>query len=123
MRYPREFELEADARMALAQILGIMSDQAMSGDHGRWDVARLMEVETRLGITMGVDDMGQGPQESAVVTHGIDDAALLLDGMAFTEIASADLPWIEMVRWTSDFVSTELRQHWTDEEWLSVAAG
>jgi hypothetical protein len=115
--------LEADARMALAQILGIMSDQAMSGDHTRWDVARLMEVEARLGITLGVDDIGRGPEEAATVTLGIDDAALLLDGMAFTEIASADLPWIEMVRWTSDFVSTELRQHWSDDEWLSIAAG
>lgn len=122
MRYPRSFELEADARMALAQILGIMSDQAMSGDAARWDVGRLMEVEARLGITLGVDDIGRGPDESAPVTLGIDDAALLLDGMAYTEIASADLPWIDMVRWTSDFVSAELRRHWTDEEWLSIAA-
>jgi hypothetical protein len=43
--------------------------------------------------------------------------------MAYTEIASADLPWIDMVRWTSDFVSGELRQHWSDDEWLSIAAG
>ena len=123
MRLAREFELEADARMALAQILGIMSDQAMSGDDARWDVGRLMEVEARLGITLGIDDIGRGPDDSALVTLGIDDAALLLDGMAYTEIASADLPWIDMVRWTSDFVSTELRQHWTDDEWLSIAAG
>lgn len=123
MRLARAFELEADARMALAQILGIMSDQAMTDDHARWDVGRLMEVEARLGITLGVDDIGQGPDDAAVVTIGIDDAALLLDGMAYTEIASADLPWIDMVRWTSDFVSTELRQHWTDDEWLSIAAG
>jgi hypothetical protein len=82
-----------------------------------------MEVEARLGIVLGVDDIGQGPDESAAVTIGIDDAALLLDGMAYTEIASADLPWIDMVRWTSDFVSGELRQHWTDDEWLSIAAG
>ena len=27
-----------------------------------------------------------------------------------------------MVRWTSDFVSGELRRHWTDDEWLSIAA-
>lgn len=123
MRLAREFELEPEARMALAQILGIMSDQAMSGDDARWDVGRLMEVESRLGITLGVDDIGQGPDSSALVTIGIDDAALLLDGMAYTEIASADLPWIDMVRWTSDFVSTELRRHWTDDEWLSIAAG
>lgn len=47
MRLPREFELEADARMALAQILGIMTDQAMSGDPTRWDVGRLMEVDRK----------------------------------------------------------------------------
>jgi len=122
VRLPREFELEPDARMALAQILGIMTDQAMSGDPSRWDVGRLMEVEARLGITLGIDDTGRGPAESANVMIGIDDAALLLDGMAYTEIASADLPWIDMVRWTADFVSTELRRHWTDDEWLSIAA-
>jgi hypothetical protein len=122
MRLPRQFDLAADARMALAQILGIMSDQVMSGDVTRWDVGRLMEVEMRLGITLGVDDVGRGGDDSALVTIGIDDAALLLDGMAYTEIASADLPWIDMVRWTSDFVSTELRRHWTDDEWRSIAA-
>lgn len=122
MRLAREFELESDARMALAQILGIMSDQAMSGDATRWDVGRLIEIELRLGITMGIDDVGQGSGGSAMVTIGIDDAALLLDGMAYTEIASAELPWIDMVRWTADFVSAELRRHWTDAEWLSIAA-
>jgi hypothetical protein len=118
----RSIELEPDARLALGQIIGIMTDQAMSGDPTRWDVGRLMEVEARLGITLGVDDTGQGPDDPTDVTIGIDDAALLLDGMAYTEIASADLPWIDMVRWTADFVSTELRRHWTDDEWLSIAA-
>ena len=119
MRLPRAIEFEPDARLALGQILGIMSDQAMSGDATRWDVARLMEIEARLGVAPG----GFGAdEESATVTLGIDDAALLLDGMAFTEFASADLPWIEMVRWTSDFVTSELRSHWTEAEWLAVAA-
>ena len=39
--------------------------------------------------------------------------------MAFTEIASAEFEWAEMVRWTSDFVTAELRQHWSDDEWRS----
>jgi hypothetical protein len=81
-----------------------------------------MEVELRLGITLGVDDAGAGSAETSLVTLGIDDAALLLDGMAYTEIASADLPWIDMVRWTADFVAGELRRHWTDGEWLAIAA-
>lgn len=97
-----------------------MSDQAMSGDASRWDLERLMEVEIRLGVLPG--DLGDDADEPTTVTLGIDDAALLLDGMAFTEIASADLPWIEMVRWTSDFVTSQLRSHWTDTEWLELAA-
>jgi hypothetical protein len=52
---------------------------------------------------------------------GIDDASLLLQGMAFTEVMSADLPWIDMVRWVTDFVTTELRQHWTEEEWQTFS--
>lgn len=118
MRLPRSIELEPDARLALGQIIGIMSDQAMSGDGARWDLERLIELETRLGLLDGMlaDD------SSATVTIGIDDAALLLDGLAFTEIASADFAWIEMVRWTADFVTAELRQFWTDAEWLQLAA-
>ncbi|HSP29409.1 MAG TPA: hypothetical protein VLN74_12725 [Ilumatobacteraceae bacterium] len=119
MRLPRAIELEPDALLALGQILGIMTDQAMSGAATRWDVERLMEIEVRLGVVAGAVDVDD---TSSNVTLGIDDAALLLDGMAFTEVASADLPWIEMVRWTSDFVTGELRRHWTQAEWLELAA-
>jgi len=120
MRLARDLRLEADARMALGQILGIMSDQVMSGAGSRWDVERLMEIEMRLGVVAGAF----GPEqvdEVETVTLGIDDAALLLDGMAFTEIASGDLPWIDMVRWTSDFVTGELRSHWSEAEWLELS--
>jgi hypothetical protein len=122
MLLPRVIELEPDARLALGQILAIMSDQVMSGEPTRWDVERLMEVEARLGVVpgaFGVEQVG----DTATVTLGIDDAALLLDGMAFTEVASADLPWIDMVRWTADFVTSELRAHWTEAEWHALAAG
>ena len=89
----------------------------------KWDVERLMELELRLGLLpggTGIEDVGD--DGSTTVVLGIDDAALLLDGMAFTEVASADLPWIEMVRWTSDFVTGELRSHWTQSEWLQLSA-
>ena len=125
MRLPRSIELEPDARLALGQIIGIMADQAMSGTVARWDVERLMELELRLGIVpggLGLDDIADATSDTLTVTLGIDDAALLLDGMAFTEVASADLPWIEMVRWTSDFVTSELRSHWTQSEWLQLSA-
>lgn len=121
MRLPRDLELEPDARMALGQILGIMSDQVMSGAVDRWSVERLMEIELRLGVVPGSSDVDL-LDGTATVTLGIDDAALLLDGLAFTEIASADLPWIDMVRWTSDFVTSELRRHWTEPEWHLLSA-
>lgn len=122
MRLPRSIELEPDARLALGQIIGIMADQAMSGAVARWDVERLMELELRLGLLPGGTGIDDIDDASDTVTLGIDDAALLLDGMAFTEVASADLPWIEMVRWTSDFVTGELRSHWTQTEWLQLTA-
>jgi hypothetical protein len=123
VRLPRSIELEPDARLALGQIIGIMADQAMSGAIARWDVERLMELELRLGLPPGGAGIeALADETSAVVILGIDDAALLLDGMAFTEVASADLPWIEMVRWTSDFVTSELRSHWTQSEWLQLSA-
>jgi len=123
VQLPRSIELEPDARLALGQILGIMADQAMSGAVARWDVERLMELELRLGLLhggTGIEDLGDDGSDAVIL--GIDDAALLLDGMAFTEVASADLPWIEMVRWTSDFVTSELRSHWTPSEWLQLSA-
>jgi hypothetical protein len=113
MLLPKEIELEPDARLALGQILGIMSDQAMSGEPTRWDIERLMEIEARLGVMTGAFEVDH-LDDTATVTLGIDDAALLLDGMAFTEVASADLPWIDMVRWTADFVTSELRSHWSE---------
>jgi hypothetical protein len=57
------------------------------------------------------------PAEGEGVLLGIDDAALLLQGMAFTEVMSQELPWIESVRWVTDFITEELRQHWTEDEW------
>jgi hypothetical protein len=121
VQLPRSIELEPDARLALGQIIGIMADQAMSGAVARWDLERLMELELRLGLLPGGTGLEDASDTTPVVL-GIDDAALLLDGMAFTEVASADLPWIEMVRWTSDFVTSELRSHWTQSEWLQLSA-
>jgi hypothetical protein len=123
MLLPKEIELEPDARLALGQILAIMADQAMSGAVARWDLERLMELELRLGLLpgcTGIEDPSDDASDTVIL--GIDDAALLLDGMAFTEVESADLPWIEMVRWTSDFVTSELRRHWTQSEWLQLSA-
>jgi hypothetical protein len=123
MQLPRTFELSSDARATIAQLVGIMSDQVMDGsDAARWDYDELMRLEHRFGVTLGVDDVGKGPSEDATVTVGMEDVALLLDGMAYTEVMSEEFPWIDMVRWTADFITTELRGHWTTDEWHEFTA-
>ena len=61
------------------------------------------------------------PGEDEGVMLGIDDAALLLQGMAFTEVMSQEFPWIDTVRWVTDFVTEELRKHWSEEEWRGIS--
>ena len=110
---PRQVHLEHEAVLALLQIIGIMSDQLGEGNmESRWDVDVLVELQDRL----------MEPAEGDAVTMGIDDAALLLEGMAFTEVMSVEFPFFEMVQWTSDFVTSELRSPWTEEEWLAYSA-
>ncbi len=109
---PRLVLLEQDAVLALSQILGIMLDQFFYGvDSNGWDSEKIVDLESRL----------MAPGEDEGVLLGIDDVALLLQGMAFTEVMSQDLPWIDSVRWVTDFVTEELRQHWTEDEWRGLS--
>ena len=122
MNLPREITLSADARAALGQIIGIMSDQVLAGEgRPRWEMEDLISLEVRLGVS---SESWPVPQDGddATVTLGIDDAALLLDGMAFTEMASVEFSFFDMVQWTADFITDELRRHWTEEEWRGFAA-
>ena len=113
MVLPRDITFEPEAIAAMLQILGILTDQLSETNmKSEWDLGHIVDLETRLFM---VEDDG-------CITLGITDAALILTGMAFTEVMSQDLPWIDMVRWTADFISTELRQYWTDEEWNQYAA-
>ncbi len=107
---PREIVFEANAVSALFEILGIMTDQLMEGNMAsRWDAEAVVDLQMRLS----------GLAEGEAVLMGIDDAALLLDGMAFVEVMSVDFPFFEMVQWTSDFVTAELRAHWSEDLWLA----
>ena len=106
---PRLVMLEQDAVLALSQILGIMLDDLFGNvDSSGWNSERILDLEARL----------MAPAEEEGVLLGIDDAALLLQGMAFTEVMSQDLPWIDSVRWVTDFITDELRQYWTEDKWL-----
>jgi len=114
---PRTVTLAVDAAAALRQILGIMIDQAMTGEAWSWDLVHVTDLDTRLELLFAQEEWTTLAAGDRDVELHIEDAALLLEGMAFTEIASADLPWIDMVRWTSEFVTAELRRHWTDDDW------
>jgi hypothetical protein len=37
-------------------------------------------------------------------------------------VMSVEFPFFEMVQWTSDFVTTELRAYWTEDDWRAFAA-
>ena len=109
---PRNVVLEHEAVIALTQILGIMLDQMFDVEsRAVWEVEDVIDLEARLSE----------PEEGSPITLGIDDVALLLQGMAFTEVMSEDLPWINTVRWVTDFVTAELRQYWTEDEWREFA--
>lgn len=113
MILPREVALSEDAVLALTELIGIMTDQLFEGNmHKRWNAEHLVEVQIRINDSY----------DGVPVMLGIDDAALLLDGMSFTEVMSFDLPYFAMVQWTSDFITREIRQHWSEQEWHEYLA-
>ena len=113
MHLRREITLPPDAALALGEILGIMTDQLFEGSmQERWDAETVVDLQMRL----------HAAEDGETIEMGIDDAALLLDGMAFTEVMSVEFPFFDMVQWTSDFITSELRSHWTEEEWRAFAS-
>lgn len=134
MSTPRTMPLDRDAAGALVTILGIMLDHIQLADfegfRPPWSGEHVIDLDTRLqyvwpeltGMWMGgSDDAPPVAGETRPMELHIEDAELLLAGMAFTEMASTELPWFDMVRWTSDFISTELRGLWADDVWRSRA--
>ena len=113
MLLPRPVNLEPEAALALGEVLGIMTDQLAEGSMlERWNA------EAVVTLVMKMHQAGAGE----TIDLGIDEAAMILDGMAFTEVMSVEFPFFDMVQWTSDFITGELRSHWSEDEWRSFAA-
>jgi len=105
---PKDIAFTEDAVLTLTELIGIMTDQLFEGNMSeRWQAEHLVDLQVRIN----------DHYEGLPVRMGIDDAALLLDGMSFTEVMSVDFPFFQMVQWTSDFITSELRSHWTEDQW------
>ena len=125
MTEPRLVELPGEAASSIDQILGIVLDSFMGSSPSShvgafgwgFDVEHVVELEQRLRDVWSAEELSRGEGVERAIELSMEDVALILHGMAFTEVMSADLPWIDMERWTSDFVTTQLRAPWTDEEW------
>lgn len=130
MTWPRKIELAPEAAASINQILGIVIDAAMAGwtPEGdpllgwNFDLSEVVALEARLSEVFTPEQLSSGGGEAHVLDLHIEEVALVLHGMAYTEVMSADYPWIDMVRWTSDFVAGELRPLWTEQEWADFNA-
>lgn len=112
----RPIELPIEAGAALRQTLGILEDHGRSEDPER---AIMLEQRVWDAWSKAEWDALAGPDR--VLQLEIEDAALILDGLSFTEMMSEDLPWLDMVRWTVDFMTEQLRPAWTEAEWASFS--
>ena len=117
MPLPRQVSLSADAAGALLELLGIIHDNGASVD-----VARTATLEMMILSTWPTGDDGRPEGGERSIELEIEDVAALFDGLAYTEMMSTDLPWFEMVRWSVDFMTSQLRPVWTDDEWAEYGA-
>ncbi len=109
--------LPIEAGGALRQTLGILDDHMEAEDP-----YRAMALDQRLEELWSRDEWAAMSGPTREIQLELEDAALILQGLAFTEAMSVDLPWFDMVQWTVDFISAEIRPAWTDDEWRSIAA-
>lgn len=114
----RTVMLPIEAGAALRETIGILDDHFQADDPMR---AALLEQRVWECWSNDEWDAMSGPDRS--IEMEIEDAALILQGLAFTEVMSMDLPWFEMVQWTVDFMTAELRPMWTEEEWQLLNGG
>ncbi len=111
-----------DAAGAMRQIVGIM------GDNG-WPSVTLDEamrgelLDARLLQAWSPEEWARMEGGERTIELELEDAAVLLGGLSFTEMMSIDFPWIDLLRWCVDFIGAELRPLWTEEEWALLAAG
>lgn len=112
----RTITLPIEAGAALRETLGILEDHREAEDPYRAASLNLKIVEA-----WSEDEWSTMKAEDRGIEFDIEDAALVLQGLAFTETMSAEFPWFDMVVWTVDFIVGQLRPQWTEDEWDQLA--
>ncbi len=118
---PREMTVSIDAAGAMRQIVGIMGDNGWSGV-SLDEAMRAELLDARLLHSWTAEEWEAMEGDERTIELELEDAAMLLGGLSFTEMMSVDFPWIDLLRWCVDFIGAELRPLWTDEEWAGLAA-
>lgn len=113
----RTITLPIEAGAALRETLAILDDHQEAEDPYRSASLNLKILEA-----WGVDEWEALSGDDRAIEFDIEDAALILQGLAFTEVMSIELPWFDMVQWTVDFIVGELRPQWTDDEWATFSS-
>jgi len=118
----RELVLPIEGYAALRTLIGILDDTVAI------DPERLEQIDDRLSAAWTPDEWAamaplEGAPPDRALSLSIADAALLLDGLRVTEIASTGFPWFEQLVWVSDFVAGHLLGLWSDQEWLAHRDG
>lgn len=113
---PRVITLPIEAGAALRETLGILDDHSQAEDP-----YRAASMEQKIWQAWDPDQWEAMRGPDAAIEFDLEDAALILHGLAFTEMMSVELPWFDMVQWTVDFITTEIRPQWTDEEWQRLS--
>lgn len=113
---PRSITLPIEAASALREILGILGDNGYPGMRAH-EPERAIMLEGQIWATWEPEAWETLVADDRAVELELEDASLLLGGLAFTETMSEEFPWIDMVRWTVDFIAAELRPLWTEAEW------
>lgn len=112
----RTITLPIEAGAALRETLGILDDH-----HEAEDPYRSASLNFKLLEAWSEEEWTTLSADDRAIEFEIEDASLILQGLAFTEMMSAELPWSDMIRATVDFIVAELRPRWTEEEWDRLA--
>lgn len=108
----RTLMLPIEGAGALRTIIGILTDHDVPVD-----LDRMAALDQRVEMPWTDQEWTalNGPERG--IPLSIEDAALLLNGLEFTEVMSVEFPWFEQLVWVVEFVKEHLMALWTQQEW------